>query len=276
MPMLPAYFASRAGKRVAQGARLGAGYGVAAGGAVGGLHGALTDDPNNPNEGRIGRILSHATSGALMGAGAGGAIGAGRGQIQNLTSAARRQGLTKGLAIGGVAGAGIGSAANSNVAKGVYSRASQKIKDTIGHGAVPTHDPYAPYVGQGRTGGSPAGATPPPVIHQPGPQQLALPPGKAAPAAAPTGPGASAGLEGMNLNKAQTRQWAVNQAASQRAGAAEGTLNRNPNAPTSIAERMNPDSPFYDEGLAANPGKWKKAAGSSFWTGFMGKAYGEF
>ena len=59
--------------------------GAAIGAAAGGLHGALTNDPNNPNEGRVGRILSGALGGAAMGAGAGGAYGAGKAHVGNLT-----------------------------------------------------------------------------------------------------------------------------------------------------------------------------------------------
>ena len=100
--------------------------GAAIGAAAGGLHGAVTDDPNNPNEGRLGRIMSGALGGAAMGAGVGGAIGAGKAHVGNLTRAAtntgRMQGFAGGMAAGAGAAAGAGKA--KNVMQGFADRAA--------------------------------------------------------------------------------------------------------------------------------------------------------
>lgn len=116
MALLPYTMASRAGKRLLAGGRSGGATGAGVGAVAGGLHGAVTDDPNNPNEGRMGRIVSGALGGAAMGAGAGGAIGAGRAHVGNLTRAAtntgRMQGFAGGLAAGAGAAAGAGKAKN--------------------------------------------------------------------------------------------------------------------------------------------------------------------
>lgn len=102
MALLPYSMASRAGKRLISGAKGMAAPGAAVGAAAGGIQGALTNDPNNPDEGRMGRIVSGALGGAAMGAGAGGAFGAGKAHIGNLTRAAKQQGRVQALS-GGMA-----------------------------------------------------------------------------------------------------------------------------------------------------------------------------
>jgi len=100
MSLLPYSMASRAGKRLISGAKGMAAPGAAVGAAAGGIQGALTNDPNNPNEGRMGRIVSGALGGAAMGAGAGGAFGAGKAHVGNLTRAAKQQGRVQALSGG--------------------------------------------------------------------------------------------------------------------------------------------------------------------------------
>jgi hypothetical protein len=88
--------------------------GAAVGAAAGGIQGALTNDPNNPNEGRMGRIVSGALGGAAMGAGAGGAFGAGKAHIGNLTRAAKQQGRVR-------ANLSAGAAMINDYSKGITS-----------------------------------------------------------------------------------------------------------------------------------------------------------
>jgi len=150
MALLPYSMASSAGKRLVSGARGMAAPGAAIGAAAGGLHGALTNDPNNPNEGRVGRILSGALGGAAMGAGAGGAYGAGKAHVGNLTRAAKQQGRMQGFVGGMAAGAGasavakpVGDAVKStvqNVTKGFADRgAQQAAKQTAVEKSIARH-----------------------------------------------------------------------------------------------------------------------------------------
>jgi hypothetical protein len=135
-----------AGKRVLTGARGMAQPGAAIGAAAGGLHGALTNDPNNPNEGRMGRILSGALGGAAMGAGAGGAYGAGKAHVGNLTRAAANKGRMQGFVGGVAAGAAAKPAADAvkstvqNVTKGFADRgAQQAAKQTAVEKSISRH-----------------------------------------------------------------------------------------------------------------------------------------
>lgn len=121
MALLPYTMASSAGKRMLAGARGMARPGAAIGAAAGGIHGAVTNDPNNPNEGRVGRILSGALGGAAMGAGAGALAGGAKAHVGNLTRAATNKGRVQGFVGGMAVGAGAGRV--SGVAKGVMDRA---------------------------------------------------------------------------------------------------------------------------------------------------------
>jgi len=111
---------------LARGLKGGAGAGAAVGGVAGGLHGAVTSDPNNPNEGRLGRIVSHAAGGAMLGAGGGAALGGGKAHLQNVGVSNRVKGLVEGGALGFAAGK------YGPNAKAMMQGAGEHLKDFAG------------------------------------------------------------------------------------------------------------------------------------------------
>jgi hypothetical protein len=277
----------RAKKNIYKGMQAGAAPGAAIGGIAGGLQGAVTDDPYNPQEGRFGRILSHAAGGAMLGAGGGAAYGGGKAHIGNLETAAKMKGFAGGLATGGVLGAGGGPAIH-----GAISSLGQKLTSQFPE--------YAGHINKGMeymkgmagkfapaaAAGAPAAAAASPVA------------AAAAAKAAPV-PGAVKSRMAANMGQ-QATPLAVTAPNKYRSQLGANLGNRP--APAAPAAAV-PEQPFfssgfaqpapihtgpvppenptmlqnvqeYARGLRGKPG-WAKTSSPTFWTGFMGRAYRE-
>lgn len=239
MPLLPASWMAKIPKAmtsgitpgVSRGLQSGAGYGAAAGGALGGMHGAFTDDPNNPYEGRMGRILSHAAGGTMLGAGAGAGIGGGHAHVQDMIGTARNQGRMQ----GGIAGAALGGLAGglggSNVAAGAMGRARQAGKNIVE-----------------KFKGGPASEA--------GKIQAMGAAGRARSA-----------QYGTPVN-----QTAVNKSVARKQSRAAQTAGGTLKAQRPVVGTPSIEKQWYPLGA---PGEYGKTGSSDFWTGFMGRTYGE-
>jgi hypothetical protein len=282
----------RAKKNIYKGMQAGAAPGAAIGGVAGGLHGAVTDDPYNPQEGRFGRILSHAAGGAMLGAGGGAAYGGGKAHIGNLETAAKMKGFAGGLATGGVLGAGGGPAIH-----GAISSLGQKLTSQFPE--------YAGHINKGveymkGMAGKFTPAAAAPAAAAAAPAAAASPVAAAAGAAAAPVPNVVKSRMAANMGQ-QATPLAVSTPNKYRSQLGANLGNRPaPAAPAAPAPEPSffsggfaqpapvhagpipPENPGimgnireFASGLRGKPG-WAKTSSPTFWTGFMGRAYREY